>query len=579
MKKTFLSQLIGYAVPYKKSLLMVLISLMLTSGAVLSIGKSIEYIIDHGLSKNNIEAYDQSLIYLFSIVLVLAVFTFIRFYLITKTGEAIVADIRRDFFKHIIHLSPSFFETRGSGEVISRMTSDATIIQGVIGSTTSVAARNIITLIGGILMLSAISIKLTAAIFAFIPLILAPIIFFGRKVRRFTKESQDKLGELSSLCEQSIHYVRSIQAYRREDFEFEKFNHKLQDQLNTSYQRITLRSVLTALAISLSFGGVIFVLWIGGHQVLLGELTAGELSAFVFISVICAGAAGAISEVFGEFQKAVGASERIFEFLNTPSEINELENIAEFKSINPIITLNDVVFAYAANQDKKILNGFTIKFLPGKLNALVGKSGAGKSTVFSLLQRFYEVSSGEIAIDGVDIKQMKLSDLRKNFTYVSQDPVIFSTTVYENIRYGKLDATENEILKAAEQAECMDFITSMPQGIHSDIGDKGVRLSGGQKQRIAIARAILNDPKILLLDEATSSLDSENERKVQKAIEHLIKDRTCIVIAHRLSTIQQADQIIVLNEGAVVECGNHQELMKKDGLYAHLANNPDVAEI
>lgn len=561
-----------YLRPYTLSLVAVTIALIFTSGAVLGIGKGIGYLVDKGFAQNNPALLDQGLLVLLSITFLLACATYARFYLITYVGERVVADIRRDVYRHVIHLSPGFYETTKTGEILSRLTADTALLQMVVGSSLSIALRNILMLVGGIALLFFTSPKLTGYVAFIVPAVVTPIILFGRQVRRYSKASQDKVAELAAHAEQSLSGIKTIQAYVREPYESDRFDGFVNKAFRMAMQRVRMRALLTALVICLVFGAVGGVLWVGGHDVLAGKMKAGDLSSFIFYSVVVAGAVGALSEVAGSLQRAAGATERLFELLATEPDIKETVTPLPLPAtIQGKISFENIVFRYPSQQQKTALHEFSLEVQPGEHVALVGPSGAGKSTVFQLLLRFYDPQEGSITVDGCNIRNLRLADLRSLFGYVSQDPVIFSADAMENIRYGNPDASDNDVIAAAKAAEAFEFIDRLPDGFHTFLGEKGVRLSGGQKQRIAIARAILKNPKILLLDEATSALDTENEILVQAALTHLMKGRTTLVIAHRLSTVLKADKIVVVNNGAIDAIGTHTQLVAEGGLYARLA--------
>ncbi len=563
--------LFRYFKKYQMLFVGVVISLIITSSAVLLISSAIKFFIDFGMSKRDLETMDNSLEMLAILIIVLAIFTFCRFVLITIIGERIITDLRRDIYKHILRLSPKYYANHHTGDIISRLTADTTILLQIISSSASVALRNMVMLAGGIIMMINISPKLSGILFLLIPIIIAPIILLGKKLRLYSKNSQDRIAELTIQSEETLNSLITIQAYLQENRELHKYNHLLMAQLRAAYDRITLRGVLTAVIISLVFGGISFALWIGGHQVIKGAMSAGELSAFVYIAIICAGAVAALTDVVGDLQKAAGASERIFEFLKThPDVIESHSPIRLHADVKGHLRFQNIVFSYEKDAAHKVFDNLSLDFAVGKITALVGKSGVGKTSIFMLLQRFYDVDSGSITIDDINIKDVSLEDLRKQFTYVTQEPIIFSATVRENIAYSKPDASMEEIEAAAIAANCKEFIDRLPNKYDSHLGEKGVKLSGGQKQRISIARAILNNPKILLLDEATSSLDSENETEIQAALLNLMKDRTTIVIAHRLSTVKNADVIMYLEDGKVIERGTHDELLQLQGKYSDL---------
>lgn len=566
-------KILKYLKPYRWMLLGVFVSLIITSASVLLVGKAIQFLIDNGLAKGAPHMLNVALGYLLTLVAFLAAFTYLRFFLVTLVGERIIRDMRYDIYSKMLELSPSYYESKKVGDILTNLASDTTILLNVVSSGLSVAMRNFVLMVGGFIMLIFMNFELTMMIGMVIPVVLFPIITMGRKLRRYSKLSQDKLGDLTSISEETVYAIRTIQAYTKEKFLLGKFTDQLKLHMTLIYDRVSLRAKLTATVIGLVFGGIVIVLWYGGHQVLQGNITGGELTAFVYLSVITAAAVGAIIEVYGELQRAVGSLDRIFEFFDTESEIrNPTEPIKlPFKKL-PSISFKNVYFAYPSAPDKLVLDDISFDIMPGKINALVGKSGAGKSTVFTLLERFYNVFSGAIIFNGVDISKVELKDIRSALTYVTQEPIIFSGTVYENIVFGNLHATKEQVYEAAKAACAYNFIQRMPEGFDSYIGEKGVRISGGQKQRIAIARAILSDPQVLLLDEATSSLDSENEELVQIALRNLMKGRTTIVIAHRLSTIMDADQILVLRRGKIVETGTHEKLIKAKGLYKKLVS-------
>jgi len=568
---TSLRPMLRYLLPYKFHMICACIALIITSSSVLGIGKGIGYLVDKGLGENNPDLLNAALLSLLGITALLAIGTYARYYFITYTGEQVVADIRRDIYNHILQLSPEFFETNKSGVILSKITTDTTLLQSVVGSSLSVALRNILMFLGGLGLLLHTSPKLTMIVIVVVPLVLLPIIILGKKLRMLSKESQDKVGNISSHAEETIVGIKTIQAFVREQLEQTRFSLLVDESLHVAKRRILIRSLLTAIVIMFVFSAVAFVLWVGGRDVLSGDMSAGELSSFIFYSIIVAGATGAISEVIGELQRAAGASEHIVDLLNTESKIKNVKKAVDISSeVKGSVSFDKVCFSYPSNLDKSSLNDFSLKVKNGETVALVGASGAGKTTVFQLLLRFYEFSSGAIEIDGVNIKNIKLNQLRGMFGLVPQDAVIFSASAYENILFGRPDATKEEVYAAAEAASALGFIKKMPQGFDSHLGEKGLRLSGGEKQRIAIARVFLKNPKILLLDEATSALDMKNEKQVQAAFEKLMEGRTTLVIAHRLSTVQKADRIAVIENGSIAEIGSHEQLLQKSGLYAKL---------
>lgn len=567
-----LSGLINYLKPYKHLVIGAIIALCITSGSVLALGKGVGYLVDEGLGGSNPNILDKALLTLLAVTALLAVGTFARFYFVTYAGECVIADIRRDIFRHVVHLSPEFFETTKSGDILSRMTTDTTLLQVVISSSLSVALRNTLLLIGGLILLTITSPKLTGVVMIVVPLVVFPIIFLGKKLRRLSKISQEKISYLTSHAEETISGVKTIQAFVREERECQHFKHFVDESLKAALQRIIIRSSLTALVILFVFGSVGFVLWIGGHDVLDGSMSPGKLSSFIFYSLVVAGATGAISEVIGDLQRAAGAAERILDLLSIESTVTDPAVVSSLPlDIKGNIIFDNVTFTYPTQPHRASLKNFSLTVKAGQNVALVGPSGAGKSTIFQLLLRFYNTSHGNITIDGTNIRHVTLKQLRQSFGMVPQEPVIFSGTAYDNILMGRPDATRNEVIEAARSACALEFIENLPQGWDSFLGEKGVRLSGGQKQRIAIARIFLKNPSIVLLDEATSALDTQNEQKVQEAFNRLMNGRTTLVIAHRLSTIQNADNIVVLDGGMAMEQGKHKALIKEKGIYAKLA--------
>ncbi len=567
-----LKQIIYFIKPYKILVLGVIASLIITSLATLMISQSIKIFIDEGIAQQNMHSVHLAFVLLIFTIITLAFFTFCRFSLITFVGEKVVSDIRVAIFEKILSLSMVFFDKNKSGDLLSRLVADTTILLSVIGSSLSVAMRNIVMLIGGIIMLLSINLKLTMMLLVIIPVVIMPIFAVRKKLREYATISQDRVADLTSQTDQVLGAVKVVQSYCMEDFEMGKFQNLIQIQIIAAKKRIIIRGILTATVILLAFLGIGFVLWYGGIEVLHGNLSAGKLSAFIYVAVVCGGTVAAISDVMGEVQKAIGASQRIFEFFDTAPSVPESEDaISINKEDFCDITIQNASFSYQSNAKKRVLSDISFEIKKGTVNALVGKSGSGKTTIFMLLQRFYDVINGNILINNINIKNLKIQDLRRIFTYVPQDPYIFSTTIFENIAYGNPHATEAMVLDAAKKANCIEFIERFPDGIYSYLGDKGVKLSGGQRQRIAIARAILNDPKILLLDEATSALDSENEALIKDAINTLMYNRTTIIIAHRISTIKDADQIIVIDKGAIQKIGTHAELKKNhNSLYYKL---------
>jgi len=575
--------LLRYLRPYRWHVAGAALALVFTSSAVLGMGGGLRYLIDEGISKGNSELLDNAFWILMTVVALLAAATYTRFYLVSTIGERIVADIRNDVYRHMIDMHIGFFETTRTGEVLSRLTTDTTLLQTIIGSSVSVAARNSLLLIGGFALMLLTNARLTGYVALMVPVVVIPIIVIGRRVRVHGREAQGRIADISAHAEESLNAIRTVQSLTLELHDKARFGGFVDVALQAALKRIRTRSMLTGLVIFLIFGAIVTVLWIGGRDVLAGHLSAGNLSAFIFYSVVVAGSVGAISEVWTDLQRAAGAAERLGELLRVESEITGVGcRVSDHKDVpsdtrHPTpdtevsVSLSHVSFVYPMRPDKPAIHDFSLIAEPGATIALVGPSGAGKTTIFQLLMRFYDAQGGAITINGVDIKELPLAQLRGMFGIVPQDPVIFSGTARENIRLGNMEATDADVVEAARVASALEFLERLPQGLDTHLGEKGVQLSGGQRQRIAIARAVIRNPKILLLDEATSALDSENEYAIQQALERLMHGRTTFVIAHRLSTITKADRIVLMNEGRIQSVGTHKELLASSPLYARLA--------
>ena len=567
-----LSSMWPYLRPYITAVFAAGVALVIAAGTVLGLGQGLRFMVDRGFGSGGAATLDLALGVMLGVVAILAASTYARFYIVSWIGECVVADLRRSVFDHVLKLSPGFFELTRTGEVLSRLTTDTTLLQVVIGSSISVALRNILLFLGGAVLLVITSPKLTGIVFLFVPFVVAPIVVIGRVVRRRSRAAQDEVAAVSGYAEETLGAIRTVQAFTHENSDRAAFGATVDAALSAALDRVRARAALTALVILLVFSAVGLILWLGGHDVVAGRMSAGDLSAFVFYSILVAGSVGAVSEVIADLQRAAGAAERLFELLATQPVIAvpaEPQRISE--PSRGEVVFSNVTFRYPAQDALSALTEFDLSVSSGERVALVGPSGAGKTTVFQLLLRFYDPSSGRVLLDGVDLRETDPVGVRRHIGLVSQEPTIFSASAMENIRYGRMEASDAEIRAAAEAAAATAFIERLPEGFDTHLGEKGVRLSGGERQRIAIARAILRDPAVLLLDEATSALDSESEHLVQAALEKVMAERTSVVIAHRLSTIRSADRIIVLDGGAIVAQGTHDALIAEGGLYARLA--------
>ena len=566
-----LAHIFGFLRPYRARVLAALVSLVVAAGAVLAIGQALRRVVDFGFSADS-AVLDQYFMALLGIVGLLALATYGRYYNVSSLGERVVADIRRRVYEHIIGLSAEFFETTRTGEILSRLTTDTTLIQSVVGSSASVALRNLLIFAGGSILLVVSSPKLTGLVFLIVLGVVLPIIFFGRRVRRLSRESQDRVADVGAFAGESLDAVRTVQAFGREGANRQRFGGIVEAAYVTAVQQIKSRALLTGIVILFVFGAVDIVLWIGARDVISGVMTGGQLAAFVFYAVMVAGSVGSLSEVYGDLQRAAGATERLMELLATEPTIAEPVAPADMpEPARGAVRLEDVTFRYPTRREIAALSAFSLSVAPGERIALVGPSGAGKTTVFQLLLRFYDPDEGRVLVDDTDLRDTLPKAVRARIGLVPQDPVIFADDVWANIRYGRPDASDDEVRAAAAAAAATEFVERLPDGFETYLGERGAQLSGGQRQRISIARAVLRNPTILLLDEATSALDAENESMVQRALETLMEGRTTIVIAHRLATVLKADRIVVLDAGGVIATGTHAELMAAGGMYARLA--------
>ncbi len=560
--------------PYKWMVVAALGALLVTAGVNLSLGQGVKFVIDHGFIAGSQAQLQQAVLVLIGLISLLAVGTFSRFYLMSWIGERVSNDIRKAVFNRIVTLHPSYFEENRSGELMSRLTTDTTLLQSIIGSSFSMALRSALMLVGGLVMLLVTNLKLTLVVVACVPLVLVPMMVFGKKVRKLASSSQDAIADISTYAGEIIQNIKVVQSYSHEQREQHAFALETEKAFNVAKSRIKQRSFLIAAVIFLTFSAISVMLWVGGSDVLAGTMTGGELGAFVFYAIMVAMSVATVAEVYGELQRAAGAAARLLELLAVKSEIENPVTPQDekllIKTDSPAIALENISFNYPSRPDVSALNKISLTIEQGKTVAIVGPSGAGKTTLFELLQRFYDPAHGAIKFHNVNIKDISLTTLRDKMGMVAQNPILFSSDVMHNIRYGNPNATDEQVYTAAKHAHADEFIKQLPQGYNSFLGEQGVRLSGGQKQRIVLARAILKDPEILLLDEATSALDAQSEHHVQAALEHLMQNCTTLIIAHRLATVKHADVIVVMENGEIKATGSHQQLLASSPLYQRL---------
>lgn len=567
--------------PYRMRLAVAIIALVSTAMLTLSLGQGVKLMIDEGFSSQSTEGLASALGIVGFIIVAMSVGAYFRFYMVSWLGERVVADVRKKLYHHLVSLPPSFFEDNLAGEIQSRVTTDTTLLQTVIGSSFSFALRNALTFIGGLTLMFISNIKLTLIVLLVVPFIVFPLIYFGRKVKKLSRDSQDKIATVGAWAGESLQHIKVVQAFTREDMVNEQFGQAAEGAFDVALKRIRQRAILIALVMMMVMGSVVGMLFVGGSDVIAGELSAGDLAAFVFYAIMVAGSLAAVTEVYGEVQRAAGAAERIRELLATEADIKSpkidssdkqsLSQSSDQTGSKALIEFNNMSYAYPSRPNKNALEKLNLAVKAGESIALVGPSGAGKSTLFDLLLRFRDPQNGDIQIAGKTLTEWDLQDLRSQFALVPQQPVLFSANVWDNLKYGRPDATEADVMAAAKAAHANEFIEQLPEGYQSFLGEQGVKLSGGQKQRLAIARAILRDPKILLLDEATSALDAQSEHYVQQALDTLMKGRTTFIIAHRLATVRHVDRIAVFDQGQLVDVGSHDELLASSELYRKLA--------
>ncbi len=567
-----LRALVPFIRPHWRMLALGLIALLLGAGALLALPVALRYVIDFGIAGQDPAQVNRYFLWLFGVAVLFGTFAAARIYLLNWLGERVVADMRQAVYRRILRMDPTFFEVTQTGEVLSRITTDTTLIQSIAGTGVAIALRNIIQLTGALVMLAITSPRLMGMMVLLIPAVVVPLILIGRRVRGLSRTAQDRIADSSGMAGETLNAIQTVQAFTLEAFQGQRFATAVQASFAAAIRRARAGALLTGISVLALFGALTFVLWVGSHAVLDGEISGGQLGQFLLYAMFVAASAASLSEVWGDVQRAAGAMERLLELLTAEPRIAvPAMPVALPAERRGSIVFDNVSFSYPSRPGTPALRDFSLSIIPGERVAFVGPSGAGKTTTFQLLLRFYDLNAGRILLDGVDIAQAAPEAVRSRIGIVPQETVIFGTSARENIRFGRPGATDAEVEAAARAAAADPFIRALPEGYDTFLGERGTRLSGGQRQRIAIARAILKDPPVLLLDEATSALDAESERLVQEALEFLEKDRTTIVIAHRLATVLKADRIVVMNEGRIVDSGRHEDLVRRDPLYARLA--------